>query len=346
MNVTALVDTSGTVLERVVYDPYGKATFYDGSWTSPSATSAYDNVVLYCGYRWDGETGLYHVRHRMYHASLGRWNQRDPIGYYDGMSLYQYVGGRPKALLDPDGLYCCGRDVTNLLRSMLRRIQSRWRNLDWKARNQICNGIWAPKGWDIDEMYGSKPLVNKLVDESKGKCPDINDEADPCRRTVTVNGECFDTAQVNYILWGKLNRLCGASLTATLMGVQAHKAIQTGLDQFRKLVGKEAGGYRLFAPDSLGWSAAGWADVDGLAVHASGLIPSSYAHCRIGGCQTTVKKLNVVIRKPGSAYIGWKVPVANKMANDLYPGGFLWGPSMDAGRGIGDWIGSLFRGEP
>jgi len=72
MNVTALVDTSGTVLERVVYDPYGKATFYDGSWTSPSATSAYDNVVLYCGYRWDGETGLYHVRHRMYHASLGR----------------------------------------------------------------------------------------------------------------------------------------------------------------------------------------------------------------------------------------------------------------------------------
>jgi len=65
MNVTALVDTSGTVLERVVYDPYGNPTFYDGSWTSPSATSSYDNVVLYCGYRWNGETGLYHVRRRL-----------------------------------------------------------------------------------------------------------------------------------------------------------------------------------------------------------------------------------------------------------------------------------------
>jgi len=103
MNVTALVNTSGTVLERVVYDPYGNPTFYDGSWTSPSATSSYDNVVLYCGYRLDAETGLYHVRHRVYHATLGRWNQRDLIGYTDGMSLYRYVNGAPVLFVDPSG---------------------------------------------------------------------------------------------------------------------------------------------------------------------------------------------------------------------------------------------------
>ena len=72
MNVTALVDTSGTVLERVVYDPYGNPTFYDGDWDNESSTSSYDNVVLYCGYRWDGETGLYDVRHRVYHPTMGR----------------------------------------------------------------------------------------------------------------------------------------------------------------------------------------------------------------------------------------------------------------------------------
>jgi len=104
MNVTALVDTSGTVLERVVYDPYGNPTFYDGSWTTPAATSSYDNVVLYCGYHLDPETGLYHVRHRMSHASLGRWNQRDPAGYVDGMGLYEYVWSAPIGNLDPSGL--------------------------------------------------------------------------------------------------------------------------------------------------------------------------------------------------------------------------------------------------
>jgi RHS repeat-associated protein len=61
-------------------------------------------VVLYCGYRWDGETGLYHVRHRMYHATLGRWIQRDPAGYQDGPSLYEYGGSKPLETRDPEGL--------------------------------------------------------------------------------------------------------------------------------------------------------------------------------------------------------------------------------------------------
>jgi RHS repeat-associated protein len=60
-------------------------------------------VVLYAGYRFDAETGLYHVRHRMYHATLGRWLQRDPIGYEDGMGLYEYARSSPIVHLDPLG---------------------------------------------------------------------------------------------------------------------------------------------------------------------------------------------------------------------------------------------------
>ena len=77
MNVTALVNTSGTVLERVFYDPYGRPTFYDGNWENESSTSSYASAILYCGYYYDSETGLYHVRHRFYHSSLGRWLQRE-----------------------------------------------------------------------------------------------------------------------------------------------------------------------------------------------------------------------------------------------------------------------------
>ena len=76
-NVTAVVDTSGNVVERYAYDPYGEVTVLDADW-SADADGASDvaNVVLYCGYHYDRETGLYHVRRRTYHPTLGRWVQR------------------------------------------------------------------------------------------------------------------------------------------------------------------------------------------------------------------------------------------------------------------------------
>ena len=104
-NVTALADASGTVLERYVYDPYGKTTIYDDDWSDTvSWASSRQNEILYAGYRFDAETGLYHVRNRMYHPTLGRWLQRDPKGYVDGMGLYEYVGGCPLSRLDAMGL--------------------------------------------------------------------------------------------------------------------------------------------------------------------------------------------------------------------------------------------------
>jgi RHS repeat-associated protein len=134
-NVTALVNTSGTVLERTMYDPYGKPTFYDANWANPSGASDYANEVLFAGYRYDTETGLYHVRHRTYHPTLGRWMQRDPDGYGDGMGLYEYTTSSPASAVDPLGLResrcgpgCCpGQDnkantdkVNNYIRTRFR----------------------------------------------------------------------------------------------------------------------------------------------------------------------------------------------------------------------------------
>ena len=102
-NVTALIGMNGTVAERYVYDPYGKVSFLDGSWGALSA-SAYDNEILYCGYRFDPETGLYCVRHRYLHPTLGRWATRDPAGYVDGANLFGYGKGNPPNHVDPWGL--------------------------------------------------------------------------------------------------------------------------------------------------------------------------------------------------------------------------------------------------
>ena len=113
MNVTALEGAAGgTVVERYAYDPYGKPTFLEPDWDPtqlgqepPGTLSAYANDVLYAGYRWDPETGLYHVRHRSYHPTLGRWIARDREPYADGPSLYLYARGTCTGVLDPLGLY-------------------------------------------------------------------------------------------------------------------------------------------------------------------------------------------------------------------------------------------------
>jgi RHS repeat-associated protein len=79
-NVTALVDTSGNVQERYVYDPYGAVTILAANWTTRSGSS-YGWIYLHQGGRFDNATGLYGFRNRDYSPTLGRWLQNDPIGY-------------------------------------------------------------------------------------------------------------------------------------------------------------------------------------------------------------------------------------------------------------------------
>ncbi len=110
-NVTSLVGLkiqSGQiycdVLERFHYDPYGRPYFFDkdGDLRSPHRSSyAWD--ILYGGYQYDRETGLYHVRQRVFHPDLGVWLQPDPQGYAGGPNLYQYCNGSPLTYTDPMG---------------------------------------------------------------------------------------------------------------------------------------------------------------------------------------------------------------------------------------------------
>ncbi len=57
----------------------------------------------YAGYEHDESIAMYHVRHRVYRPDLGRWMTRDPLGYVDGMGLYEYVRGMAVIGVDPQG---------------------------------------------------------------------------------------------------------------------------------------------------------------------------------------------------------------------------------------------------
>ena len=107
----ALANSSGAIVEAYDTDAYGNTLIFtgpgaDGVWfTDDDVQSNYGaNEIIYCGYRYDPEGPGYYVRNRNYIPFLGRWLQRDPIGYGTGLNLYQFVMGNPASNIDFTGL--------------------------------------------------------------------------------------------------------------------------------------------------------------------------------------------------------------------------------------------------
>jgi len=101
-NVVALTNTSGAVQERYNYEPYGGLTIAEADYDVISATKQ-NNSLTFQGQRYDAESGLYYFRNRYLSPVLGRFLQRDTVGYVDGMNLYEFTQGRPTSALDPTG---------------------------------------------------------------------------------------------------------------------------------------------------------------------------------------------------------------------------------------------------
>ena len=150
----ALIGASGSLIERISYDPYGEARHHRmadlngdgatgvadqliqlGNWGAYGAgdldrngivgnsdwllllgdwggalpagqltNPGVDNHFGYAGYVFNAESQLYVVRFRWYAPDLGRFLERDPAGYTDGMLLYLYAGNNPVIYVDPMGL--------------------------------------------------------------------------------------------------------------------------------------------------------------------------------------------------------------------------------------------------
>ena len=110
-SVVALTDSDGDVVERYDYDPYGQTYIQDPTTGNRRTASAFGNPFAWTAQRYDAGVSLYDFPFRTYSTRLGRWLQRDPLGYVDGVSLYQYVGSMPTFFTDPLGLFPIGTPI-------------------------------------------------------------------------------------------------------------------------------------------------------------------------------------------------------------------------------------------
>ena len=142
-NVSAVCDESGAVAERYGYSGFGTPVFMDAGFTAQDGSNC-DWETLFCGYRFDADTGLYQVRYRFLHPQLGRWLSRDPIGEDGGWNIYGYVQNIPIVAIDALGL------KTYLSKAQCEQALN-------TIENQGCNKII------IDKIAGHgcpKPVIN------------------------------------------------------------------------------------------------------------------------------------------------------------------------------------------
>jgi len=91
-----LTNSSGAVTDSYTYDSFGNLI-------ASSGTTA--NSYGFTGEQQFGEAdNLVFLRARYYDSRVGRFMQRDPIGYSAGLNLYTYCGSNPVNWVDPLGL--------------------------------------------------------------------------------------------------------------------------------------------------------------------------------------------------------------------------------------------------
>lgn len=92
-------DSDGVVISYEEFHPFGTTAYH----SSKSDVDLSLKRYRFTGKERDSETGLDYFGARYYASWLGRWTSSDPLGYVDGINLYQYTLNNPIFYRDLNG---------------------------------------------------------------------------------------------------------------------------------------------------------------------------------------------------------------------------------------------------
>jgi RHS repeat-associated protein len=105
-SISVITDETGSVLERLSYDAWGKRRFPNGS-DDPSGSITSQTTRGFTGEEELSVSGLVHLNGRVYDPLLARFTSADPTVTDplnpQGWNRYSYVGNDPLAFTDPNG---------------------------------------------------------------------------------------------------------------------------------------------------------------------------------------------------------------------------------------------------
>ena len=107
-NIIAILDSTGDVVVKYIYDAWGNHAVLDVNGNNVESGIGALNPFRYRGYYYDIETDLYYLQTRYYDPEVGRFISQDNIEYAEhekinGINLYAYCGNNPVNNVDPTG---------------------------------------------------------------------------------------------------------------------------------------------------------------------------------------------------------------------------------------------------
>ena len=214
----ALVKKSdASITERYEYDAYGKVTFMasDYSALNPQA-SGIDNRYLFTGRELDNLDGnalkVYYYRARYYDPLYGRFLQRDPADYVDGMNLYEYVKSSPVNHSDSSGLWS-GSEHSKIT-------QEGWDLIPWNLTfTRGCRNYMLTTVKDGNLAQDTGANFNKM-DHHYNRPYKSTGETDTDKQTWDTKYETYLTSALGAFINDVNSKQCTSALTR--LGLAMH----------------------------------------------------------------------------------------------------------------------------
>jgi len=189
-SVVAVSDASGAAVGTSKYSVDG-------------ASASLASEFGFTGQLWLPSVQLYYFKARMYSPQLGRFMQRDPLGYAAGLNLYAYAGGDPVNARDPSGL-----DLEEIFVTCCRK--NTYEIVEWGR--DIINAYFSPS----PQLANNSPSDTEEVKVTSKKLKEIS-KMNPCgNRGPAPNAELTAQQGIYGAVGGKVSKLFGFEVEINL----------------------------------------------------------------------------------------------------------------------------------